>query len=60
MHRYNNQDHSMMSGLLAAKNVLGSSHDLWTINTEKSYHEGYTNQELEAQQEQTTLKAKMA
>jgi len=51
MHRYNNQDHSMMSGLLAAKNVLGSSHNLWTINTEKSYHEGYTDQELQAQQD---------
>ncbi len=49
MHRYNNQDHSMMSGLLAAKNLLGGSHDLWNINTEKEYHEDYTPQELEQQ-----------
>ena len=46
MHRYNNQDHSMMSGLLAAKNLLGGSHDLWNINTEQEYHEDYTPQEL--------------
>lgn len=39
MHRYNNQDHSMLCGLLAAKNVLGEEHDLWDVNTERSYHE---------------------
>ena len=28
MHRYNNQDHSMLTGLLAAKNILGEKrHD---------------------------------
>lgn len=36
----------MMSGLLAAKNLLGGSHDLWNINTEQEYHEDYTPQEL--------------
>jgi protoporphyrinogen oxidase len=46
MHRYNNQDHSMMSGLLAAKNILGGVHDLWNINTDQAYHEDYTPQEL--------------
>ena len=39
MHRYNNQDHSMLTGLLAARNLLGESHDLWTVNTERSYYE---------------------
>ncbi|MEM9485149.1 MAG: NAD(P)/FAD-dependent oxidoreductase [Cyanobacteria bacterium P01_F01_bin.116] len=42
MHRYNNQDHSMLTGILAAKNVLGEHHDLWTVNTERSYHEEVT------------------
>ncbi|MBE9066483.1 NAD(P)/FAD-dependent oxidoreductase [Leptolyngbya cf. ectocarpi LEGE 11479] len=43
MHRYNNQDHSMMAGILAAQNILGDSHNLWQINTEATYHEaGYT------------------
>jgi protoporphyrinogen oxidase len=39
MHRYNNMDHSMLTGMLAARNILGESHDLWTVNTEDSYHE---------------------
>lgn len=45
MHRYNNQDHSMLTGLLAAKNILGEKHDLWEVNTERSYHEDFTKQE---------------
>ncbi len=39
MHKYNNQDHSMMTGLRAAQNVLGAHHNLWAINTEPDYHE---------------------
>ena len=39
MHRYNNQDHSMLCGLQAAENVLGADHDLWEVNTERSYYE---------------------
>jgi protoporphyrinogen oxidase len=39
MHRYNNQDHSMLTGILAARNVLGERHDLWAVNTERSYYE---------------------
>lgn len=45
MHRYNNQDHSMLTGLLAAKNILGEQHDLWGINTERSYHEDFTKEQ---------------
>jgi protoporphyrinogen oxidase len=41
MHRYNNQDHSMLTALLAVKNILGESHDLWNVNTERSYHEEF-------------------
>jgi protoporphyrinogen oxidase len=33
-HRYNNMDHSMLSGLHAAQNVLGARHDLWEVNAE--------------------------
>jgi protoporphyrinogen oxidase len=40
LHRYNNQDHSMMTGLLAARNSLfGRTFDLWTVNTDDEYHE---------------------
>jgi len=34
-YKYNNQDHSIFMGLLAAENILnGTSHDLWEINTD--------------------------
>ncbi|HNR77913.1 MAG TPA: hypothetical protein PKM48_12340, partial [Parvularculaceae bacterium] len=42
MHRYNNQDHSMLTAMLAAKNILGEEHDLWNVNVERSYHEDFT------------------
>lgn len=45
MHRYNNQDHSMLTALLAAKNILGETHDLWNVNVERSYHEEFTKSE---------------
>ncbi len=47
MHRYNNQDHSMLTGLLAAKNILGETHDLWNVNVERSYHEDFTPEQWE-------------
>lgn len=39
MHKYNNQDHSMMTALLAARNVLGGRFDVWRVNTDAEYHE---------------------
>ncbi len=39
MHKYNNQDHSMMTALYAARNILGENHDLWAVNTDEEYHE---------------------
>ncbi|MEE8575425.1 MAG: FAD-dependent oxidoreductase [Thermodesulfobacteriota bacterium] len=39
MHKYNNQDHSMLTAMLAVENILGSNHDLWEVNEEKVYHE---------------------
>lgn len=41
LHRYNNQDHSMLSAMFAARNILGEDHDLWTVNVERSYHEEF-------------------
>ncbi len=41
MHRYNNQDHSMLAAMLAARNVLGEAHDIWNVNVERSYHEEF-------------------
>lgn len=42
MHKYNNQDHSMMTALGAARNILGAHCDLWAINTEPEYQEEKT------------------
>ena len=39
MHKYNNMDHSMLTGLLAARCILGEEHDLWETNTDEEYHE---------------------
>jgi protoporphyrinogen oxidase len=39
MHRYNNMDHSILTGLLAARNVLGERHDLWAVNADETYLE---------------------
>lgn len=41
MHRYNNQDHSMLAAMLAARNMVGESHDIWSVNVERSYHEDF-------------------
>ena len=38
--KYNNQDHSILMGLLAAENIHdGAKHDLWMINTDYEYQE---------------------
>ena len=40
MHKYNNQDHSMMTALLVARNIAtGSTYDPWNVNADAVYHE---------------------
>ncbi len=39
MHKYNNQDHSMLTAILAVENIFGARHDLWAVNAEEEYHE---------------------
>lgn len=40
LHRYNNQDHAMLTGMLAVRNLmLGEKNDLWSVNTDQEYHE---------------------
>jgi protoporphyrinogen oxidase len=39
MHKYNNQDHSMLTAMFALENMRGASHDLWAVNTDFEYHE---------------------
>ena len=45
MHRYNNQDHSMLTAIYAARNILGANYDIWDVNVERSYHEEFQREE---------------
>jgi len=58
MHRYNNQDHSMLTALLAAKNIVGEDHNLWTVNVERSYHENFTDEEWSKVKQNASEKAR--
>jgi protoporphyrinogen oxidase len=48
MHRYNNQDHSMLTAMLAVENIMADRVDksnLWEVNTEMEYHESTQTQQ---------------
>jgi protoporphyrinogen oxidase len=49
MHKYNNQDHSMLTAMMAVQNMQGASHDIWNVNTDFEYHE---EQRLEADRQE--------
>jgi protoporphyrinogen oxidase len=41
MHRYNNQDHAMMTAMLAVRNIVAGArlYDTWAVNEDAEYHE---------------------
>lgn len=42
MHRYNNQDHSMLTAMMSVDNIIAGRTDkenIWAVNTEEEYHE---------------------
>ena len=41
MHKYNNQDHAMMTAILTARNILAGErlYDVWDVNEDAEYHE---------------------
>jgi hypothetical protein len=42
MHKYNNQDHSMLTAITAVENVINkrlNKDNIWNINTKEEYHE---------------------
>jgi protoporphyrinogen oxidase len=47
MHKYNNQDHSMLTAMLAVRNIEGEDYDLWAVNADPDYHEEMTGSEAE-------------
>ena len=42
MHKYNNQDHAMMTAMLTVRNILAGRkiYDVWQVNQDAEYHEG--------------------
>ncbi|MBU0518645.1 FAD-dependent oxidoreductase [bacterium] len=40
MFKYNNMDHAIVTGLLAARNYMGEKFDVWSVNIDADYHEG--------------------
>jgi protoporphyrinogen oxidase len=54
MHRYNNQDHSMLTAMEAVNNIIAGRTDksnIWEVNTEAEYHEEKQTPPLEEEQE---------
>ncbi|HEX9591236.1 MAG TPA: FAD-dependent oxidoreductase, partial [Bradyrhizobium sp.] len=62
MHKYNNQDHAMMTAMLTARNILAGEriHDIWEVNEDAEYHEAGASgaQAALASERSVPLKAK--
>jgi protoporphyrinogen oxidase len=39
LHKYNNQDHSMLTSILAVDNLHGADHDIWSVHSDRAYIE---------------------
>ena len=53
MHKYNNQDHSMLTAMFTVKNIMGAKYNVWDVNVEQEYHEEIEgNNELENDNQQ--------
>jgi protoporphyrinogen oxidase len=50
MHKYNNQDHSMMTAMLAVRNMGGEKFDLWNVNSDAEYHEESSGEDTSGRQ----------
>lgn len=52
MHRYNNQDHAMMTAMLTARNIIAGSriYNTWEVNEDAEYHETGREGDLQADQ----------
>jgi protoporphyrinogen oxidase len=50
MHKYNNQDHAMMTSMLTVKNIIAGENlfDIWNVNEDAEYHEAGDSGSLEA------------
>ena len=62
MHKYNNQDHAMMTAMLTVRNILAGDdlYDIWDVNEDAEYHEGGTSGEIEALKSERLVPRKVA
>ena len=62
MHKYNNQDHAMMTGLLAAANIVAGKtlYDVWQVNEDAEYSEAGTSGVEEALKSERLVPRKAA
>jgi hypothetical protein len=54
MHKYNNQDHSMLTAMTAVDNIIEGRRDkanIWAVNTEMDYHESREDSSRDAGQD---------
>jgi protoporphyrinogen oxidase len=60
LHRYNNQDHAMLTGMLAVRNLIyGEKNNLWNVNTDQEYQEEF-HEEIEVEPALETVKEALA
>lgn len=53
MHRYNNQDHAMMTAMLTVRNIIAGQriYDIWQVNEDAEYHEKGIEGQVSAEQQ---------
>ncbi len=61
MHKYNNQDHAMMTAMLTARNILAGEriYDVWDVNEDAEYHEAGTSGIKEALKSERLVPARI-
>jgi protoporphyrinogen oxidase len=57
MHKYNNQDHAMMTAMLTARNILlgKRAYNIWEVNEDAEYHEAGSSSAREALQSERSV-----
>lgn len=53
MHRYNNQDHAMMTAMLTVRNIVAGKrlYNIWKVNEDAEYHEAGSEGQINADQQ---------
>jgi len=60
MHRYNNMDHSMLTGMQAVQNLEEKTHDIWRVNEAQTYLEDRKKEAIQDHRQQKLVKLTFA